>query len=205
MNFLGNDQKLQNSYQMWWETAASKVGNQVWTAAAERDFSICLSLFLLSAVVTVLGSFGLKCQPAPDLSCKVILCLQQLVQFDWQMSHQQSPAGDTQNGIATLSQPHHQDVDHSHCWEWAGQAERWIATLIIQGWVGGLMVSRQTGRQVWRWAADVFSSRVIVCFLDVEKEGRRAVFRPGGSLKINRRIHWGLSFLSLRPNEVACA
>lgn len=57
------------------------------------------------------------------------------------------------------------------------------------------MADRQAGRST---TASVFSSRVIVCFLDVEKELRQAAgFRPRGSLKINRRIHRDLSFLSL--------
>lgn len=34
-----------------------------------------------------------------------------------------SPEGDTQRGIATLSEPQHQDVAHSRSWELAGRAE----------------------------------------------------------------------------------
>lgn len=45
------------------------------------------------------------------------------------------------------------------------------------------MASRQTGRQVGGRAADVFSSRVIVCFLDVENERQAGSFQARGLIK----------------------
>lgn len=144
--------------------------------------------------------------------------LTQVVSFTDEPLLQPSPfkvgikAGDTQKGFATLSQIHHQDIAHSRCWEWAGWAERWISTLIIQCWVEGLMASTQTGRQAGRlagryedeWPVRFPAESLFVSWM-CRSRGRRAVFRPTGSLKINRRIHRGLSFLSLRLNEVVCA
>lgn len=93
-----------------------------------------------------------------------------------------------------------------------GVGWRWISTLIIQGWVEGLMASTQTGRQTGRlagryedeWPVRFPAEPLFVSWM-FRGRGRRAVFRPRGSLKINRRIHRGLSFLSLRLNEVVCA
>lgn len=114
-----------------------------------------------------------------------------------------SPAGDTLRGIATLCKPHNQDVAHSRCWEGAERAKQRIEALIIQGRVGGLMASRQTGRYEGRRPMCFPAESLFVSWM-WKSRGRQAVFRPGGSLKINRRIHWGLSFLSLRLNEVVC-
>lgn len=114
-----------------------------------------------------------------------------------------SPAGDTLRGIATLCKPHNQDVAHSRCWEGAERAKQRIEALIIQGRVGGLMASRQTGRYEGRRPMCFPAESLLVSWM-WKSRGRQAVFRPGGSLKINRRIHWGLSFLSLRLNEVVC-
>lgn len=67
----------------------------------------------------------------------------------------------------------------------------------------GLMASRQTGRYEGRRPMCFPAESLLVSWM-WKSRGRQAVFRPGGSLKINRRIHWGLSFLSLRLNEVVC-
>lgn len=74
------------------------------------------------------------------------------------------------------------------------------------------MASRQTGRQTGRQAGKAGTSGRCVfqpshCLFPGCGEGEAGgqFFWPGGSLKINGRIHWGLSFLSLRLNEVVCA
>lgn len=110
---------------------------------------------------------------------------------------------ETLRGIATLCKPHNQDVAHSRCWEGAERAKQRIEALIIQGRVGGLMASRQTSRYEGRRPMCFPAESLFVSWM-WKSRGRQAVFRPGGSLKINRRIHWGLSFLSLRLNEVVC-